>query len=91
MTPEESPALGALREKFALLLPRAYSLTQEERSELQERVCAFVDERKQAGLSPEHIVIELRRAGVSAGGGGFSDRLLEEAVQWCIRRYFHAN
>jgi hypothetical protein len=29
--------------------------------------------------------------GISAGGGGFSDRLLDEAVQWCIRRYFHAD
>jgi len=88
MQREGSPAAEALHQAFTGVFPQAYALTDEQRLELREKVCALVDARKEEGVAPEHIVIEVRQIAQRAGGGGYADPLIVDAVKWCIAQYF---
>ena len=55
---------------------------------LREQVCAVVNELKQTGMSPEHVVLALKGLVYEANKRVADVGLIDQVVQWCIEQYF---
>lgn len=83
-------AVLALTRAFAAVPTHSVPLTEDERSDLQGKVCALTDEMKQTGAPPERVIIKIRTLARAAGLDGFADALVGDAVRWSLDRYFPA-
>ncbi len=82
------PPVLALTRALTAIRTSAGAPTSEQRAELRSTVCAVTDEMKQAGAPPERVIIKLRALARAAGFDGFAEPLVNEAVHWCLDRYF---
>ena len=80
----------ALTRAFAAVPTHSVPLTEDERSDLQGKVCALTDEMKQTGAPPERVIIKIRTLARAAGLDGFANALVGDAVRWSLERYFPA-
>lgn len=55
---------------------------------LREQVCAVVEELKEAGMSPEHVVLAVKGIVYEANMRVVDTRLIDQIVTWCIDQYF---
>jgi hypothetical protein len=87
-TVREGPAIEALRRAFDNAFRAAPFLSNEQRDELRGKVCAFVEELKAEGLPAERVIIEVRTIARSVGVGVLDDRVVGDAIRWCIAQYY---
>jgi hypothetical protein len=82
------PASSALREALTGLRPVVYTVDPVMLEPLHEKVCGVVDELKEAGLTPEHVVLAIKRIADEAGLGVVGRRLIDQMIRWCLAHYF---
>ena len=67
--------------------------------ELRKAVCAFVDEMKSKGTTPEAVIIAAKQVAAATGllpmpeqdvllRTARADRVVTDIVRWCIERYY---
>ena len=55
---------------------------------LQEKVCAVVDELKATGMSAEHTMLAIKGIAFDATLGPSGAKLVDQMVKWCLEHYF---
>ena len=94
----------ALREFLRTIVANQPSLVDGvQQEQLRERVCAVVDELRDAGWPPERVIVAIKQIASDAGLHpsrtilsatsplDAGDSVLVQMVRWCIGRYFSAD
>lgn len=99
----DRPPVVALRQSLsAVAAAHPTTITGGRLLELQEHVCAVVDDFKEAGWLPERVIVAVKQiaqdSGLSTSRGVLSaaapltesDAVVVAMVGWCIERYYGA-
>jgi hypothetical protein len=84
-------AISDLRDALVAISGRASALGEQEAAQLQERVCAAVDELKANGAPAERVVVVIRALAREAGIGPVGHPLVELIIGWCVDRNYANN
>ena len=78
--PDEAPLVAAFSSLSIALKPH-------EEEALREVVCTYVAAAKQAGMTPEQVIIEVKHA-AQVSSIGVLPSVMRRVVEWCLDKYF---
>jgi hypothetical protein len=87
MPPSESPT-DALRAALSAVRSAKYHLSAERTNDLRNKVCAVVDELKASGVTPEQVLLVVKRIAADAEIGLAGVPVVDRMVAWCLEQYF---
>jgi hypothetical protein len=90
--------MSAIERLFAAFAETAHN-EHAERTQLEDAVCAFVEEMKEQGQPPEAVIIAAKQMAAQAGLVSSPEpslffthddagHVLSEIVRWCIEEYY---
>ena len=62
-------------------------LTLEQEKAFRSELCSYVEQSRDAGALPEHVIIAVREA-IARAIPRLSPSVAEAAIRWCIEHYF---